>query len=79
MFACDHAITERFPTIRAEVAYATGLANGPGHPELLEECRAGELDRDSGSSFDRARRCVSSELGTLPPRRLTHLYQIQKI
>lgn len=40
MFYYDDAITERFPTIRAGVIYATGLSNGPSPPELLEEYRA---------------------------------------
>ena len=40
MFAYDVAITERFPTIRAGVIHATGLANGPSPPELLDEYRA---------------------------------------
>jgi hypothetical protein len=40
MFAYDDAVVERYPTIRAGVIYATGLANGPSPPELLEEYRA---------------------------------------
>jgi hypothetical protein len=56
MSACDNAITERFPTIRAGIVHAIGLTNGRGHPELLKECRACQLGSDSGSAFDRARR-----------------------
>jgi DNA/RNA-binding domain of Phe-tRNA-synthetase-like protein len=40
MFAYDHAVAKRFPTIRAGVIHATRLANGPSSPELLEEYRA---------------------------------------
>jgi DNA/RNA-binding domain of Phe-tRNA-synthetase-like protein len=40
MFAYDEAVAERYPTIRAGVVHATGLANGPSQPELLEEYRA---------------------------------------
>jgi DNA/RNA-binding domain of Phe-tRNA-synthetase-like protein len=40
MFAYDDAVAERYPTIRAGVIHATGLANGPSPPELLEEYRA---------------------------------------
>ena len=39
MFAYDAAITERYPTIRAGVMHATGLANGASPPELLDEYR----------------------------------------
>ena len=40
MFAYDDAVVERYPTIRAGVIHATGLANGSSPPELLEEYRA---------------------------------------
>lgn len=40
MFAYDDAVTERYPTIRAGVIHATGLANGPSPPGLLDEYRA---------------------------------------
>lgn len=40
VFAYDGAVTERFPTIRAGVVHATGLANGPSSPELLGAYRA---------------------------------------
>jgi DNA/RNA-binding domain of Phe-tRNA-synthetase-like protein len=40
MFAYDDAVVERYPTIRAGVIHATGLANGPSPPGLLEEYRA---------------------------------------
>ncbi|MGI9331570.1 MAG: B3/B4 domain-containing protein [Gammaproteobacteria bacterium] len=40
MFAYHDAITERYPTIRAGVIHATGLANGPGTPALLDAYRA---------------------------------------
>jgi DNA/RNA-binding domain of Phe-tRNA-synthetase-like protein len=40
MFAYDDAVTERYPTIRAGVIHATGLANGPSPPALLDEYRA---------------------------------------
>ncbi len=40
MFAYDDAVAERYPTIRAGVIHATGLANGPSPPELLDEYRA---------------------------------------
>jgi DNA/RNA-binding domain of Phe-tRNA-synthetase-like protein len=39
MFAYDAAVAERYPTIRAGVIHATGLANGPSSPELLDEYR----------------------------------------
>jgi DNA/RNA-binding domain of Phe-tRNA-synthetase-like protein len=37
MFAYDGALVERYPTIRAGVIHATGLANGPSTPDLLDE------------------------------------------
>lgn len=40
VFAYDAAVTGRFPTVRAGIVRATGLANGPSPPELLEEYRA---------------------------------------
>jgi DNA/RNA-binding domain of Phe-tRNA-synthetase-like protein len=40
MFAYDDAVAERYPTIRAGVIHATGLANGPSSTELLDEHRA---------------------------------------
>lgn len=40
MFGYDEAITERFPTIRAAVVHATGLANDPSSPALLDMYRA---------------------------------------
>jgi DNA/RNA-binding domain of Phe-tRNA-synthetase-like protein len=40
MFAYDEAVAKRYPTIRAGVIHATGLANGPSPPELLDEYRA---------------------------------------
>jgi DNA/RNA-binding domain of Phe-tRNA-synthetase-like protein len=40
MFAYHEAVTERYPTIRAGVLRATGLANGPSPSELLDEYRA---------------------------------------
>ncbi len=40
MFAYDPTLVERYPTIRAGVAHASGLVNGPSTPELLEEYRA---------------------------------------
>jgi DNA/RNA-binding domain of Phe-tRNA-synthetase-like protein len=40
MFAYDNAVAERYPTIRAGVIHATGLANGPSPPDLLDEYRA---------------------------------------
>jgi DNA/RNA-binding domain of Phe-tRNA-synthetase-like protein len=40
MFAYDDAVVERYPTICAGVVHATGLANEPSPPELLEEYRA---------------------------------------
>lgn len=36
----DEALVREFPTIRAGVAHATGLTNGPSPPALLEEYRA---------------------------------------
>jgi DNA/RNA-binding domain of Phe-tRNA-synthetase-like protein len=42
VFAYDDAIIERYPTIRAGVIHATGLANGPSPPELLDEYRAAQ-------------------------------------
>jgi DNA/RNA-binding domain of Phe-tRNA-synthetase-like protein len=40
VFAYDHAVAKRYPTIRAGVIHATKLANGPSSPELLDEYRA---------------------------------------
>ena len=40
MFAYDRDVAERYPGIRAGLVHATGLANGPSPPELLEEYRA---------------------------------------
>ena len=40
MLAYDHAVAERYPTIRAGVIHATGLANVPSPPGLLEDYRA---------------------------------------
>src|SRR6266496_5825125 len=40
MFAYADAVAERYPTIRAGVIHATGLANGPSSSELLDDYRA---------------------------------------
>jgi DNA/RNA-binding domain of Phe-tRNA-synthetase-like protein len=40
MFAYADEVTERFPTIRAGVVHASGLANGPSPAALLDEYRA---------------------------------------
>ena len=40
MFAYDRNVAETYPGIRAGLVHATGLANGPSSPELLEEYRA---------------------------------------
>jgi DNA/RNA-binding domain of Phe-tRNA-synthetase-like protein len=40
VFGYDEAVTQQYPTIRAGVIEATGLANGPSSPELLEEYQA---------------------------------------
>jgi DNA/RNA-binding domain of Phe-tRNA-synthetase-like protein len=40
MFAYDDAVAKRYPTIRAGVIHATGLANGPSSRELLDEYRS---------------------------------------
>jgi DNA/RNA-binding domain of Phe-tRNA-synthetase-like protein len=40
MFAYDAAVIERYPTIRAGVVHATGLANGPSPSRLIEDYRA---------------------------------------
>lgn len=37
MFAYDDAVATRYPTIRAGVVLAAGLANGPALPALLDE------------------------------------------
>jgi DNA/RNA-binding domain of Phe-tRNA-synthetase-like protein len=37
VFAYDRDVAERYPGIRAGLVHATGLANGPSSPELLEE------------------------------------------
>ena len=42
MFAYDRDVAERYPGIRAGLVHATGLANGPTSPELLDEYRAGQ-------------------------------------
>lgn len=38
-FAYDDAVADRYPTIRAGVVHATGLANGPSPPGLLDRYR----------------------------------------
>jgi hypothetical protein len=40
MFAYDDALIEQYPTIRAGVIHATGLANGPSSTQLLDDYRA---------------------------------------
>jgi DNA/RNA-binding domain of Phe-tRNA-synthetase-like protein len=40
MFAYDDAVAERYPTIRAGVIHATGLANGPSSPALRADYEA---------------------------------------
>jgi DNA/RNA-binding domain of Phe-tRNA-synthetase-like protein/ribosomal protein S18 acetylase RimI-like enzyme len=40
VFAYDRDVAERYPGIRAGLVHATGLANGPSSPDLLEEYRA---------------------------------------
>jgi DNA/RNA-binding domain of Phe-tRNA-synthetase-like protein/ribosomal protein S18 acetylase RimI-like enzyme len=40
VFAYARDLAERYPGIRAGLVHATGLANGPSSPELLEEYRA---------------------------------------
>jgi DNA/RNA-binding domain of Phe-tRNA-synthetase-like protein/GNAT superfamily N-acetyltransferase len=40
VFAYDQAVVQEYPTIRAGVVHATGLANGPSSPELLRDYRA---------------------------------------
>ena len=40
MFAYDDAVTARYPTIRAGVIHATGLANGPSTPDLRAAYRS---------------------------------------
>ena len=40
MFAYDREVAERYPGIRAGLVHATGLANGPSSPGLLQEYRA---------------------------------------
>jgi DNA/RNA-binding domain of Phe-tRNA-synthetase-like protein len=40
VFAYDRDVAERYPMIRAGLVHATGLANGPTSPALLEEYRA---------------------------------------
>ena len=40
IFAYEEAVAKRYPTVRAGVVHATGLANGPSPPELLDEYRA---------------------------------------
>ena len=37
MFAYDRDLVEQFPTIRAGLVHATGLANGPSAPTLLDQ------------------------------------------
>jgi DNA/RNA-binding domain of Phe-tRNA-synthetase-like protein/GNAT superfamily N-acetyltransferase len=40
VFAYDSDVAERYPGIKAGLVHATGLANGPSSPELLEDYRA---------------------------------------
>jgi DNA/RNA-binding domain of Phe-tRNA-synthetase-like protein len=40
VFIYDDAVLEQYPTVRAGVVHATGLANGPSSPRLLDEYRA---------------------------------------
>lgn len=42
MFAYSDEVAERYPAVRAGVVHATGLANGPSSPELLDEYRAAQ-------------------------------------
>jgi DNA/RNA-binding domain of Phe-tRNA-synthetase-like protein len=42
LFGYDEAIIERFPTIRAGLVHASGLANGPSPSGLLDEYRTGQ-------------------------------------
>lgn len=44
-FGYDAAVLERFPTIRAGVVHATGLANGPSPDELLDAYRQEQAAR----------------------------------
>jgi hypothetical protein len=60
MFAYHDAVAERYPTIRAGVIHATGLANGPSPSDVLDGYRAEqrrrretERHRDSRSPLDR--------------------------
>jgi DNA/RNA-binding domain of Phe-tRNA-synthetase-like protein/GNAT superfamily N-acetyltransferase len=40
VFAYDREVLERYPGVRAGLVHATGLANGPSSPALLDEYRA---------------------------------------
>jgi DNA/RNA-binding domain of Phe-tRNA-synthetase-like protein/GNAT superfamily N-acetyltransferase len=54
MFGYDRAVAERYPTIRAGVVHAAGLANGPSAPDLLQAYRAEQraaLERLSGTAM----------------------------
>ena len=54
MFIYDDRITDEFPTIRAGVVHATGLANRPSSRQLLDEYRAEQaavLARLEGNSI----------------------------
>ena len=44
MFVYDAAITKRFPTIRAGLIHATGLANGPATTGLVTTFQEGQRD-----------------------------------
>jgi DNA/RNA-binding domain of Phe-tRNA-synthetase-like protein len=59
MFGYDDAIIERYPTVRAGVIHATGLANGPSSPGLLAEYRAGQRAA--------VQRLAATAIADLPP------------
>jgi DNA/RNA-binding domain of Phe-tRNA-synthetase-like protein/ribosomal protein S18 acetylase RimI-like enzyme len=54
MFGYDQAVVEQYPTIRAGVVHATGLANGPSSPDLLRAYEAEQraaLERLNGTAM----------------------------
>ena len=76
MFVYDHAITERFPSIRAGVIHAAGLSNGPSPQDLLVEYQVEQravAERLEGTAISdlpqvAAWRRVFAEFGAKPTR-----------
>jgi DNA/RNA-binding domain of Phe-tRNA-synthetase-like protein len=60
MFAYDDAVAQRFPTIKAGVLHAAGLANFPSSPELCDQYRA-----EQQAASDRLRATAIADLPSI--------------